>query len=65
MKARIVPEQNWEMLPREIVEEIILAAAKDYGVKFISRETGDEYIDDGVLGLFLPAIKKALNSADT
>ncbi len=64
MKAVIIPESYWNTLPLRIVDAIMVTAKKSYGVKFISRETGEEYNEMAITRLFVPAIQRALNEAN-
>lgn len=64
MKARIIQERQWQMFPSNIITNIREIAAKGYGVKFISKDTGEECDEFALIGLFAPAIKKAMEDAD-
>lgn len=65
MKARIIREDCWQDMARNIIFSIIVEAKKGYGVKFISRETGEEVEDTSAVGLFLMPVQRAMEQADS
>jgi len=63
MKKTVViyDEPDFRILPEQILLAIIEKAKKDYGCKFISRESGEELNEWAIRGLFIDAIERALN----
>lgn len=49
-----------KQLPQIIIKEIIETSKKNYGCKFISRETGNELDYYSIQGLFVDAVTKIL-----
>ena len=57
-KTITLTEEEYNGLSVRIVNEILRTTKKGYGCKFVSRETGEELCDDGVLGLLSIPLKQ-------
>lgn len=59
-KVVIYTQREWEALPLAIVKAIQEEAAKNWGVKFVDRETGKESEEMAIYGLFVDAVRRVL-----
>ncbi len=64
MKAIIIPAAVWQELGFKLIEKILVDAKKDWGCRFISRETGEELEDMAVRGQLIFSIDRVLSKIE-
>lgn len=57
-----VDAAEWDALQLELIEEIMAYSKREFGYKFISRETGQEAEDDAIRGFLLRPVFKILQA---
>ena len=64
MNAVIIEQADWKNIPINLIKNIIEIAKKDYGIKFISCEGGEECDENTLIGLFGDTIERTLNGVN-
>jgi len=60
-KFVIFSEEEWEKFPKIVIDEIIKLSKKDYGIHFLSRDTGEELEDLAVRGFIFSCFDNIIN----
>ena len=64
MNVVIIEQVDWKNIPINLIKNMIEIAKKDYGIKFISRESGKECDENTLIGLFGDTIERTLNDVN-